>query len=35
MALIAPALPCVERAPVTLKGFAGLHKLHALTMHLS
>jgi class 3 adenylate cyclase len=35
MTLIAPALPCVERAPVTLKGFAGLHKLHALTMHLS
>jgi class 3 adenylate cyclase len=31
-ALIAADLLCVERAPVLLKGFAGLHRLHALTL---
>lgn len=34
-ALIATDCVCEERAPVLLKGFAGLHKLHALTNSLS
>jgi class 3 adenylate cyclase len=34
-ALLAADMACVERAPVVLKGFAGLHSLHALTLGLS
>lgn len=34
-ALIASDFVCEERAPVLLKGFAGPHKLHALTSGLS
>jgi len=34
-ALISADFVCEERAPVLLKGFAGLHKLHALTNGLS
>ncbi|HTU60344.1 MAG TPA: adenylate/guanylate cyclase domain-containing protein [Polyangiales bacterium] len=34
-ALIASDFVCEERAPVLLKGFAGLHKLHALSSGLS
>ena len=33
--LIATDFACEERAPVLLKGFAGLHKLHTLTKGLS
>lgn len=32
-ALIGPSFPCVECAPVVLKGFDGLHRLHTLALN--